>query len=337
MTVTVVICAYTMERWDALVDAVASVQRQTLAPDEILVVIDHNDQLLARASKDVSGITVLATRSTKGLSGARNTGVASSSGDVIAFLDDDASAEPDWLAQLCAPLADNEVAGVGGWILPKWQGETAEWFPETYYWILGCSYAGLPESGASLRNPIGASMALRRGVFDAVGGFTSGIGRIGKVPLGCEETELCIRYTAAKPDERFVLTHESVVHHLVPPSRLSWAYFRSRCWAEGLSKAAVSSLVGSRSGLASERRHLMRALPSELGRSLAALPRHPRRSATKIALIVAGTAIAAAGLARGNVAVRKSPITPGGDELDVLVTDRRELGGASRPAAQATG
>jgi glycosyltransferase involved in cell wall biosynthesis len=211
MNVSVVICAYTLERWELINAAVSSCADQTLVPHEILLVIDHNDALLARATAEIKGVRVIANRSTKGLSGARNTGVAESTGDVIAFLDDDARADPDWLAALCAPLKDDDVAGVGGWIVPEFMGREAKWFPHTYYWILGCSYEGLPETGATLRNPIGANMVLRREVFDEVGGFTSGIGRIGKVPLGCEETELCIRYTSSHPEERFVLTHEAVL------------------------------------------------------------------------------------------------------------------------------
>ena len=160
--------------------------------------------------------TVVANRSTKGLSGARNTGVAASSGDVDRVPRRRRLRGPTWLERLCAPLEDPHVAGVGGWIVPEWQGRAAPWFPTTYYWILGCSYAGLPETGATLRNPIGASMAIRRSVFDLVGGFTSGIGRIGKVPLGCEETELCIRYGAQRPGDRFVLERDAIVHHLVP-------------------------------------------------------------------------------------------------------------------------
>ena len=327
MNVAVVICAYTLERWDQLSEAVASCADQTLLPDQVVVVIDHNDELYERAAATFTTARVIKNRSTKGLSGARNTGVAATTGDAVAFLDDDACADPDWLAQLCAPLKDEEVAGVGGWIVPEWQGPPATWFPETYYWILGCSYAGLPETGATLRNPIGASMVLRRSVFDDVGGFTSGIGRIGKVPLGCEETELCIRYTSSHPNERFVLTHDAVVHHVVPASRLSWSYFRSRCWAEGLSKAAVSSLVGSKDGLSSERQHLLRAMPREVGRSVCALPRQPKVSATRIFLIVVGGAIAAAGLLRGRLAVRRTPIVPAGDELGQLISTKGNVDG----------
>jgi hypothetical protein len=252
---------------------------------------------------------------------------------VVVFLDDDAHAESDWLEHLLAPFDDPLVAGVGGWILPEWEAGPTTWFPESFYWIVGCSYLGLPETGATIRNPIGASMALRRAVFTSVGGFTDGIGRIGKVPLGCEETELCIRYTASHPTERFVLTHGAVVHHLVPPSRTSWHYFRTRCWAEGLSKAAVSSLVGSRSGLSSERAHVARALPTDVLRSLGSVPHAPRSSLTKVLLIVVGTCIAAAGLVRGRLALRRAPIRPA---VPVAVAADAAQSDASNPSAAKT-
>jgi GT2 family glycosyltransferase len=319
MSISVVICAYTMDRWDALVDAVHTSLAQSVQPDEVVVVIDYNEELYRRAALELGGpnVAVLTNRATKGLSGARNTGVALSSGDIVAFLDDDAYAEPDWLEQLVRPMADDGVVGVGGWVLPHWESEPAKWLPETFYWILGCSYAGLPETNSRLRNPIGANMAMRRRLFTQVGGFTSGIGRIGQIPLGCEETELCIRYSARFPDERFVLSRDAVVHHRVPASRLTWHYFWTRCWAEGLSKALVSSLVGSQSGLASERRHVMRSLPKEFGRSLRMLPRHPLSAVTRSALILAGTAYAVAGLVRGRLALRGKPFEATGDDLEL--------------------
>jgi GT2 family glycosyltransferase len=306
--VSVVICAYTMDRWDDLVEAVASALRQTLQPDAVIVVIDHNEQLELRATIELAGATVVANRSTKGLSGARNTGVSFASGEIVAFLDDDAYAEDDWLERLVAPLSDGAIVGTGGWIVPNWETKPKAWFPTTFYWILGCSYAGLPAAGATLRNPIGANMAIRRRLFATVGGFTSGIGRIGKVPLGCEETELCIRYTARSPGERFVLVRDAVVHHRVPASRLTWHYFWTRCWAEGLSKAAVTSLVGTSSGLAAERRHVMRTIPRDVVDGLLSAPRHPRTAAIRCGLILAGVVAAAAGLLRGRIALRRSPI-----------------------------
>ncbi len=114
---------------------------------------------------------------------------------------------------------------------------------------LGCIYAGLPQTNSSIRNAIGANMAIRRKVFELVGGFAEGIGRLNLIPLGCEETEIAIRYTAAGPDERFVMNREAVVHQVIPASRLTWHYFWSRCWSEGLSQGAARYLVGFDSGL----------------------------------------------------------------------------------------
>lgn len=321
MSVSVVICAYTLDRWDALKAAVQSCIDQSKPPEELIVVIDHNEQLYERAQNEFLSARVVANESTKGLSGARNTGVVHSSGDVIAFLDDDAFAETTWLEELLAPMSDPSVAGTGGFVVPHWESDEAPWFPETFYWILGCSFAGLPTTNAPIRNPIGANMAIRRDVFSSVGGFTSGLGRIGVTPLGCEETELCIRYTSHFPEQRFMFARAAVVHHRVPPSRLTWHYFWTRCWAEGLSKAAVSTLVGAGAGLAAERRHVMVALPRELSQSLAMMKRNPRVALTRTALIVAGTSLAVAGVVRGKLALRRGPLqTPVNEQVLFLKT-----------------
>ena len=203
-----------MERWDDLRGALDSVAAQTGGPYETVLVCDYNDELFARATEAFPDVRVLENRFSKGLSGARNTGVEATTGDIVAFLDDDAMAEPTWLEALSAPFEDPTVFGVGGWVTPRFD-QSAPWFPVSFYWVFGCSYRGLPKDGGTLRNPIGASMALRRSVFLTVGGFTTGLGRIGKTLLGCEETELCIRYQRLNGAERVVHQTSSVVHHRV--------------------------------------------------------------------------------------------------------------------------
>jgi glycosyltransferase involved in cell wall biosynthesis len=306
MNTSVIICAYTLDRWDDLCAAVTSCHDQSRDADEVILVIDYNDALFARATEEFATTRVLANHETKGLSGARNTGVAASTGQVIVFLDDDAFGESTWLESITAPFDDPRVCGVGGWVVPEWERSAPQWFPETFYWVFGCSYSGLPADNAQIRNPIGANMALHRRVFDSVGGFSAGLGRIGNNSLGCEETELCIRYSAQVPDERFVLRRDAVVHHRVPSSRLTWHYFWTRCWAEGLSKAAVGSLVGSEHGLSAERAHAMRAMPRELWATATMLRKEPRNSLLRAGYIVAGSLVALGGLLRGRVALRSS-------------------------------
>ena len=260
--ISVIICAYTEKRWDDLVAAVASIQQQTMRPREIIVVIDENSLLLERAIVQFPDIRVISNKETRGLSGARNSGIALAQGAIIAFMDEDAIADPMWLAHLIDLYQDDQVIGVGGAIVPKWAGGRPAWFPSEFHWVVGCTYRGLPTTTAPVRNLIGCNMSFRRKVFTQVGGFRDGMGRIGTKPLGCEETELCIRALQKWPDRTLMYEPQARVHHHVPTDRATWHYLSARCHAEGLSKAQVAQLVGAGDGLSSEWQYTLQILPS---------------------------------------------------------------------------
>jgi GT2 family glycosyltransferase len=302
---SVVICAFTDQRWGDLVAAHESVRGQGNPVDEIIMVIDHNPELLARVRGAVPAATrVLANSGPQGLSGARNTGVAASCGDVVLFLDDDACADPDWAARTLACFQDEDVHGVGGWVQPRWDapGRPA-WFPETFLWTVGCSYLGLPTGTSSIRNPIGAAMAFRRSAFERVGGFSGQVGRIGSRPLGCEETEFSIRLRQAVPGARIVLEPTARVSHRVTGQRLRLSYFVRRCYYEGRSKRQVSRLVGGRDGLSAERDYVTRVLPAAvLGGLLSSLRTGRVAGALGAGAVLIGLAATAFGYLVGAVA-----------------------------------
>ena len=185
--ISVVICAYTQARWDDLLRAVQSVERQVEPVAEVVIVIDHEDELLRRATARFSAHRVVPNGRAQGLSGARDTGAAVCRGAVVAFLDDDAAFEPDWSAAT-ARSYDRTVLGGGGAVLPVWVAGRPPWWPPEFDWVVGCSYRGQTTARGSVRNPIGANMSIRREVLEAVGGFDPRVGRIGAVPTGGEGT-----------------------------------------------------------------------------------------------------------------------------------------------------
>src|SRR5688572_14533729 len=135
MKFSVIICAHTEKRWDDLVEAVESVQRQSLPPHQIIVVIDHNPALLERARARFKGVDIIENQEGRGLSGARNTGMARVTGDIMAFIDDDAVAQSDWLEKLAEGYHNETIAGVGGFIEAQWLSGRPHWFPIEFDWV----------------------------------------------------------------------------------------------------------------------------------------------------------------------------------------------------------
>jgi GT2 family glycosyltransferase len=301
LEVAVIICAYADERWHQLVRAVESVRTQTAPPTEIVVAVDHNPGLAARARAELDAVIVVENEGTRGLSGARNAGVGASMCAIVAFLDDDAVAAPDWLERLAGHYDDPRTLGVGGAIDPEWAGGRPARFPREFDWVVGCTHQGVREELGPVRNMVGANMSLRREVFDAVGGFTTGIGRVGRLPVGCEETELCIRARQQSPQADFLFEPAARVAHHVPAERSGWGYFRRRCFAEGLSKARVAASTGADDALATERSYVARTLPAGVARGLRDAARGDATGLARAGLIVAGLCLTAAGYAIGTL------------------------------------
>lgn len=289
LTASVVICAYTEERWDTLVTAVRSVRDQLRPADQVMVVIDHNDALLRRAVQAFPQVEIVSNvAETRGIAGARNTGVHYNRCSVIAYLDDDATAEPKWLQELLAPYDDPAVIGTGSQIDPTWIGQRPSWFPDEFGWVVGCSYRGQPTVLAPVRNCIANGMSLKKEAFDEAGLFLTDIGRVGVVPLGCEETELCIRVGKHFPESILLHVPTARVHHDVPAIRLTVRYFMLRCFGEGLSKDVVSRHAGRGPALSAERDYTLKVLPRGVGRSLQSAARGHLSGIGKAIMIIVG-------------------------------------------------
>jgi GT2 family glycosyltransferase len=299
-SISVVICAYTENRWDDILAAVGSVRSQQVKPQEIIVVVDHNPALYSRLKLVLDDVVVVENHQTRGLSGGKNTGVAVARAELVAFLDDDAVAEPNWLRFLAASYVDENVIGVGGLTRPLWETQRPRWFPEEFDWVVGCTFVG--REPGPVRNLLGGNASFRREVFDVAGGFPDHIGRsvATRRPLGCEETEFCIRLSQRRPGAVFVFDARAVIWHRVPAVRSRLSYFRSRCYAEGLSKALVTRSVGVNAGLSAERSYTAVTLRRGVTRGLVdGLRGADPVALTRSAVIILGLLSATAGYVVG--------------------------------------
>lgn len=241
MKVSVIICTYSMDRFQDTIEAVNSVLVQSYNNIELIIAVDHNEEVLENLQKALPDIVKFAFNDkTRGLSDTRNVGIKIATGDIIAFIDDDAIADERWIESLLINYNDPSVFAVGGKLLPLWENSRPWWFPEELDWTIGCTFKGHPANKCELRNLIGCNMSFRRDAFNKAGLFSSLLGRVDQIPLGGEETDLCIRIKNKIPISKIVYDPEAIVNHKVTKNRENIKYLLDRAVKEGTTKKIIS-------------------------------------------------------------------------------------------------
>lgn len=265
MKVSVIICTYSMDRFQDTLEAVNSVLVQSYNNIELIIAVDHNEEVLENFQKALPDFVKFAFNDkTRGLSDTRNAGIKIATGDIVAFIDDDAIADRDWIKLLLNNYTDLNVVAVGGKLIPIWQNTRPLWFPEEIDWIVGCTYRGHPEIRTAIRNLIGCNMSFRRDVMLKTGYFITGIGRRGNILLSGEETEYCLRILSIFIDKQIIYEPKAIVYHKVEKTRESIGYVLNRSFSEGLSKANIKKLVSKSNSCSNERKYLSSLLFSSL-------------------------------------------------------------------------
>jgi GT2 family glycosyltransferase len=164
LSVTLAIPCFNAEAF--IQPALDSIYRQSVAPDEILIIDDGSRDNTREIVKQFSNIHLIAHEQNRGIGASRNSGWQAAAGDVVVFMDADGVAEPDFIKKLLARYTDDNVAGVGGRgieavqenMYDRWRKEIlfqhwGESFREDVYFLFGlCS-------------------SYRRSVLHEVGGF----------------------------------------------------------------------------------------------------------------------------------------------------------------------
>jgi len=302
MHVSVVVCTHTTDRMPYLREAVDSVLAGRYDDREVIVVSDGCPGVADRVRElyPREDVRVVELDANRGLLGARNAGAEAADGDVVAFLDDDAVADEDWLAELVAAYEreDPTPPAVGGRMRPLWIAGRPAYLPEEFYWLVGATHRGFPDEAGYVRNTNGSNLSFRRAVFLDLGGFDTAIGgRKGDRNLQGGETELCARLREAygrgvwyRPD--------AGVAHKVFRYRTRPLWLADRAFWQGYSKRGMEALVPASTG--EEYDFLGRLLGEFLPERLRGLVRSPSvPAALQLVTLLALTACVGVGYGYG--------------------------------------
>ncbi len=247
---TVLIC--TFNRSALLRQTLDSLARMALTgwPWDVLVVDNNSTDETGAVVAALAGAFPVPLRyrheSRQGKSHALNSGIAAIASPVVAFTDDDVVVGRHWLAEAVEPLRSRaDIDYTGGPVAAIWGAPRPRWLPaeNSNLWgtIATLDYGDAPfvfeDRG---RIPIGVNMAVRRAVFDRVGGFEPTLGRSGRSLLGQEQAEFFHRTRRAGVRGLYVPAMD--LEHHVPAARLTRGYFRRWWYWKGIARARLHRL-----------------------------------------------------------------------------------------------
>ncbi len=240
-----------MARAHELAEVLDGVKKQTYQRTETIVVIEKSQELFEYVKDlaertELEKVRIFFSEIEEGMSGGRNIGIEKATGDIIAFVDDDAKPFPDWAEQMVKTYAENSIIGVMGGAIPAWEDESMNWFPEEFYWMLGCTASLGLNTISDIRNVWGTNMSFRREAFDRCGSFTTAFGlqRGGKKGWHdppSEDVDFSLRVKKAT-GKRIVFNPFATVAHKIKRDRFRWRFITRRACSVGYQRRMIKKL-----------------------------------------------------------------------------------------------
>jgi len=248
---SIVITGFTMARAHDLAEGLRGVKDQTYSSIETLVIVEKSKKLFEYTKRFVDSIKldkvqILFIEKEAGMSGGRNLGIENARGDIIAFVDDDAKPFPTWAQQMVTTYEDSSIIGVMGGVIPSWEEKSMNWFPEEFYWLLGCTASLGLNDITDVRNVWGTNMSFRREAFDKCGSFTATFG----LQLGgskgwhdppSEDVDFSLRVRRAT-GKRIVFNPFAQVAHKITKDRFRWRFIVRRACSVGYQRRMIKTL-----------------------------------------------------------------------------------------------
>lgn len=270
LTVSVVIATH--NRASLLRSTLERLRHQSFAPGDEVIVVDNastdtTSEVIERAAEEFPVPLRRIHDLSPGKAPALNAAIAAARGDVLALTDDDVLVGRDWMAIVRHLFEDRSLALVGGRVDPHWQCAVPSWLQVEEHGRYGpmssplalLHYGEAQDLGK--RTAVGANLAVRRTVFEALGGFAPNLGKRRGTLLGGEDHDFCQRAVAA--GYRCEYRPELQVQHWVPAERTQLRYFLRWFFWCGITHAVIEGApdsTGAERGAPASPLHLIRRL-----------------------------------------------------------------------------
>ncbi len=240
--ISVILCTYNRDKY--IYNVLKSVAENDYPHDQYEIVLvnnnstDNTENECRRFQADYPDIRFRYFLETnQGLSYARNCGIRNAQGDLLVYVDDDATVNPEYLKTYSDFFTHHpEAVAAGGPILPVYETKEPEWMTHyTRQLITGKLFLGNNQRefprGAF---PGGGNACYRKSVFDTVGLFNVELGRKGNSLIGAEEKDLFDKMTTH--GMHFYYLPNAILYHIIPPHKLTQDYFDRLTYSIGVSE-----------------------------------------------------------------------------------------------------
>ena len=226
INISIIICTY--NRADYLPECFESLKNQDYSKNGFEVVLinnnskDHTEEISKKFQAESPDLTFnYYIEEKQGLSNARNKGIEVAQGDIIAFIDDDARAETDYISNMAKSFENNtDYISVGGKVLPIYPNKLEPAWMSDYLQRLVSKVDYGNKSGEFYKSkyPVGCNMAFRKEFFKIYGSFNT--------DLTLRNDDKFIFHKLKKNKEKIFYAHDVVVHHHIDQFRLEPGFIK---------------------------------------------------------------------------------------------------------------
>jgi glucosyl-dolichyl phosphate glucuronosyltransferase len=240
---TIVVCTYNRSDW--LPGCLSSLESQCVEDSVEVLIIDNNSSdatsSIAHGFTDRLPNFKYIFEGVQGLSHARNRGFKEARGQLVAYMDDDAKANPGWIKAIIHFFETHpDASGVGGQHKAFSLVPIPDWFPKEYGSRCLGEETRLLQKGEWIS---GTNMVFKKSALIEVGGFVTTIGMTGETVSYGEETHLTLKML--ERGMQIYYCAEMCVDHAILPYKLKLSWLLRSNFANGYDGVTTFNYTGN--------------------------------------------------------------------------------------------